>query len=120
MDMETQYITLYSPEIHQATNNEFEEAFYNATLQYSLRNIILVEQISQEKMLEALEKSLQICSLAGIDSKHHFKQIYISDIDIQTLYVDWLMSKKGVNLIVMQIPLLNEKMARWLWELADL
>jgi hypothetical protein len=30
------------------------------------------------------------------------------------------MTKKGLNLMVMQTPSMNEKMARWLWELAYL
>jgi hypothetical protein len=102
------------------SSNEFEEAVYASTLNYSLKHLKVAVTISPEILKEALQKSLQICSLAGINSKHHFKQIYVFDTSSGTLHIDWLMSKKGFNLMMMQIPFLNERKARWLWQLADL
>jgi hypothetical protein len=79
-----------------------------------------IEEISQENILEALQKSLQVCQLAGINSKQHFKKIYIYDDVVNSIHIDWKMSKRAVNLMATQIPTQNEKTARWLWELADL
>jgi hypothetical protein len=99
---------------------DFEEAIHYSKLHYSLRHLTFTADISPENILEALQKSLQICQLAGIESKHHFKKIYVYDASLKTLHIDWRMSKKGFNLMVMQFPLLNQKKALWLWELAGL
>ena len=116
--MKTDYITIYASNEDQTA--EFEEALHNSLRQYSLRHLPFIEEISQENILEALQKSLQVCQLAGINSKQHFKKIYIYDDVVKTIHIDWKMSKRAVNLMATQIPTQNEKMARWLWELADL
>ncbi len=118
--MKTTKITRYTSNEEQITLSEFEEAFYNSLRQYSLRHLTFAEDVTHENILEALKKSLQVCHLAGINSRHHFKKIYIYDAEISTMHIDWQMSKRGFNLMVMQIPSLNEKKARWLWELANL
>ncbi len=63
---------------------------------------------------------MQVCCLAGINSLHHFKKVYVYDTENSHVQIDWRMTKKGLNLMVMQTPSLNEQMARWLWKLADL
>jgi hypothetical protein len=131
--MNTEYITLYSSTAHHITSGEFEEALYNSTLQYSLQYSFqhvpmsedsmsedsISENIVHEKVMEALQKSIRICALAGIHSQQHFKRRYIFDERTETLHIDWLMSKKGLNVLMMHIPVVNEAMARWLWELAE-
>ena len=104
---------------HQFTPSEFEEALYNSTLRYSLRHLEFTENYAQENLREVLQKSLQVCYLAGVNSKRHFKQIYVFDANTGTIHIDWLMSKNGFNLMVIQASPLNEKMAQWLWELAN-
>jgi hypothetical protein len=116
--MKTDHLTLYSPPLRQFTGNEFEEALYHSMLQYSLQHLPIAEDILQEKTMEALQKSIQICSLADVNSKHHFKQMYIFDSNTGAMRIDWRMSKKGLNLMITQIPTLNEKTAQRLWELA--
>ncbi|WP_394758817.1 hypothetical protein [Flavobacterium sp.] len=98
----------------------FEEAIYDSKLQYSLSHLAFTENISPENIISALQKSLQICQLAGIESKHHFKKIYVYDPIDQVLHIDWRMSQKGFNLMIMQFPKLNQKTGYWLWELASL
>lgn len=98
--------------------NELEDAYYNSMLHYSLQHLSLLGDITPEKTMEALQKSLQICYLAGINSKHHFKEVYLFDVKTGTLTIDWRMSKIGFNLMIIQIPLLNEKLALWLWKLS--
>ena len=99
---------------------DFEEAIYTSKLHYSLRHLMFSENISTENIIEALQKSLRICQLAGIESKQHFKKIYVYDLENQTLQIDWRMSQKGFNLMIMQFPSLNQKNAIWLWKLASL
>ncbi len=118
--MNKTHIIHYSSNRHPVDANNFEEAFYQSQLKYSLRHFAFSKDILPEMIEEAIQKSLQICYLAGINSKHHFKQIFVFDINSGTLYTDWIMSKKGVNLMMMQLPFKNESLARWLWQLANL
>ncbi len=118
--METDIIIHYSSTTHQLSENEFEDAFYNSRLRYSLRHVTIMVNSSPENIGEAIQKSMQVCHLAGINSKHHFKKIYVFDSASGEMQTDWLLSKKGFNLMVMQINSLSEQRARWLWQLADL
>lgn len=118
--MKTNEITLFTLRRNPFMMNEFEEALQNSMRKYSLRQLNFMEDISEEQITEALQKSIQVCRLAGINSLQHFKKIYVYDPEISTMHIDWRMTKRGVNLMVMQTPSMNEKMARWLWELANL
>jgi len=103
--MKTDYITIYASNEDQSI--EFEEALHNSLRQYSLLHLPFIEEISQENILEALQKSLQVCQLAGINSKQHFKKIYIYDDVVKSIHIDWKMSKRAVNLMATQIPTQN-------------
>jgi hypothetical protein len=118
--MKNEEITVFPVRNNEFMMNEFEEALQNSMRKYSLRHLNFMDGISQEQLLEALQKSMQVCRLAGISSVQHFKKIYVYDPEISTMHIDWRMTKKGLNLMIMQTPSINEKMARWLWELADL
>ena len=117
--MKEHFVTHHSSAKYWFKESDFEEAFYNSKLVYSLRHLAFNKDISQEIIAEALQKSLQVCFLAGVNSKHHFKKIFVFDSNTGSLYTDWLMSKKGFNLMMTQIPLQNENLARWLWQLAN-
>lgn len=112
-------ITRHTANKYRAASADFEEALYDSMLRYSLRHLAFTGHVSNQSIVDTLQKALIVCSLAGINSQHHFKQIYVFDAHTGALYVDWLMSKKGFNLMIMQTPSLNQEMARWLWELAE-
>lgn len=117
--MKINEVTLLSSNNNQFLVNDFEEAFLNSLRRYSMKHLPYTEEVSQENIMEALQKSLQLCHLAGINGSQHFKKIFIYDADVHAIQVDWRMSKKGLNLMVMQSSQLNERLARWLCELAD-
>lgn len=117
--MKTDETILYASHKDYLELSEFEEAFHNLRRRYSMSHLTAGD-VSPENILEALQKSLRVCHLAGINSRHHFKKIYVYDAEISTMHIDWRISKRGVHLIALQIPSLNQQMARWLWEMADL
>lgn len=118
--MKNKEIVIFSFHHHLFEMNDLEEALQNSMRKYSLRHLNFMEDISEEQILEALQKSIQVCRLAGVNSVHHFKKVYVYDPEVRSMHIDWRMTKKGLNLMVMQTSSMNEKMARWLWELADL
>lgn len=116
--METYSITVYETRQVNAALDDFNEALRYQDLCYSMRDILLTGAATLEDLNEALQKSMQVCSLAEISSVEHFKPLYVFDPDTGITHTDWLMSKKGFCLMMMHLPL-NAQTARWLWELAD-
>lgn len=117
--MNTVTINLYPAYKHQFDSWSIEDNFYHWGLKYSLRHIRDIDSLMPEMIFDALQKSMRICYLLGINSKFHFKKVYVYDAIMGTLQIDWLMSRNGFNLLIMQLPSINENMAKWLWRLSD-
>ena len=98
----------------------FQDAYYNSKLIYSLQDLSFDENPLPIDIINALQKSIQICQLSGIQSEHHFKKIFVYDTETKSIRVDWKMSQNGYNLMIMQLPFLNEKIANRLWFLANI
>lgn len=79
---------------------------------YSLRKLNFMPDISQEDILQAVQKSMQVCCLAGINSLQHFKEVHVFNAEQSNVQIDWSMTKIGLDLMVMQTPSLNKPMAR--------
>jgi|ERR1043165_1598921 hypothetical protein len=117
--METYQITVYERHPARSVFDELDEALLESRLQYSMRHVLYTGAASMEELQLALQKSMQICSLAGSNSHYHFKPVYVFDPQTGITHTDWLMSKKAFCLMVMNLPL-NEQTAKWLWELTDI
>jgi hypothetical protein len=118
--MNTYSITPYSTQPDFSIFADIEDALRHAMLSYSVQHHLLsIGIVSEEDIEEALAKAMRICSLAGIDSSYHFKQIFVFDEKTGALHSEWQLSKTGLKLLITQSPSLNEKMACWLWEMVD-
>ncbi|MCX6188842.1 MAG: hypothetical protein NTW54_04455 [Bacteroidetes bacterium] len=117
--MNTFQIRNYAYPCNDSCQQEFEDALCFSNRCYSIQHLISSGVIAPDEMLEALQKAMKVCSLAGVDSSHHFKKIYIYDETENKTYIDWMMTKKGLSLILIQYPLLNEKLARWIVDLTE-
>jgi len=112
-------IQQYSEFFFYSDCNKWKDSFYESKLLYSLHHLTFVGDISNESIMEALQRSISICNSAGVDTRRHYKQIYIYDSVNSVLKIDWLMSKTGFNLMIFQIPTINPKISKWIWKLAD-
>lgn len=117
--MTSNAMTYYPIKSQSFYNRKFEEAFHDTMLVYSLLDLAILGDLSEENFQKALQQSIETCYLAGINSNYHFKQVYVFDNTIGTLRIDWRLSKTGLNLIIIQTPLLNNKMAIWQLKLAE-
>lgn len=104
---------------NQMAISDFEEMIYDVHLIYSLNQLNYLRYISDENIIESLRKSLMICNLIGENSKRHFKQIYVFDDSQGVMHIDWLISKKGIHLMLLQMKTIDKNMARWIWKMAD-
>jgi len=117
--MKKNYSNQYGIVEYSVPSNRFEEIFYHSKLIYSLKHLAYIEDLSESQILEALDKSLMVCYLTGINMAHHFKRIYVFDVKTNLLQSDWIMSKSGLNLMIIQMPGLNMNKAKWIWKLAE-
>jgi hypothetical protein len=117
--MKNQAIVPYTIENRLNFLTALKESILHSNLKYSSVDLQLILEISDYEIDNALSNAIAICHLAGIESSFHFKQIFVFDIDFNTINIHWKMSKKGFNLVVMQLQKRNQKNAVWLWQLTD-
>lgn len=118
--MKKHVLVPYVTQNYLAFLTPLKESILHANFHYSTFNLKLIQEIADDEMDEAIKNALSICCLVGIESKLHFKKIYVFDANTNTIHTDWRMSKKGFNLVAMQFQKLNQKKAIWLWQLADI
>jgi hypothetical protein len=117
--MSTINIIPYSADYSHAALADFEEVLHYSMLRYSMLHLLREGITSRESFNEALQKAMRVCDYAGISIEQHFKQVYAYDTDTGTMDIDWLMSKRGLKLIILEYPRLNKQLALWLWEWSD-
>ena len=66
--MNTHPITRHTVNKYKAAVTDFEEALYDSMLLYSLRHLAFTGHAPTQSMLDTLQKALQVCYLAGINS----------------------------------------------------
>jgi hypothetical protein len=118
--MEQNIIIRYSLTQNQKAAADFENALHDSLCKYSFRNLPFFEKITEEIIQEALQKSIQICQLAGVNSQYHFKKVYVYDDLQHSITIDWKMSKKAINLMITQINQPDYNTAKWIWKLVDI
>ncbi len=117
--MKNYAIVPYATENYLLFLKDLKESILHYKLKYSIFDLKLIQEMSDEEVEVSIKNAIAICHLVGIESKYHFKKIYVFDINHNSINIDWRMSKKGFNLIIMQFQKLNQKNAVWLWKLAD-
>ena len=117
--MATINIVSYSLDQSPFVIAEFEEAMKHSALSYSMRHLILAGVASEENFDQMLSRSMKVCQLAGIRVSDHFRQIFVFDHETGGTYFDWLMTREGFKLMLMQNPGLNVRLAHYLGELAQ-
>lgn len=118
--MKKHTIVPYVSENYLSFLKELKESILYSNLKYSSMDLQLIQEMSEEEIENSIKNAIAICHLVGVESKFHFKKIYVFDIDKNTVNIDWRMSKKGFNLVAMQFQKLNQKNAVWFWKLADI
>ncbi|MDQ5930181.1 MAG: hypothetical protein QG594_1968 [Bacteroidota bacterium] len=97
--------------------NSIKESIINTGFCYSIADLLLIQDLYDFEIDEAIKEAQEICLLVGIKSQFHFKKIYVFDLDKKNIKTDWKMSKKGFDLVVLQFQKINQKRAIWLWHL---
>ncbi|MBC7525821.1 MAG: hypothetical protein H7239_15465 [Flavobacterium sp.] len=117
--MKNNAIVPYATENYLSFLKELKESILHSKLQYSSIDLKLIQEMTYGEVEESIKNAIEICHLVGIESEYHFKKIYVFHVDNNSINIDWRMSKKGFNLVIMQLQKINKKNAIWLWKLAD-
>ena len=83
---------------------DFEELIHQSMMEYSMLDLIQQGLTSEEEFLDALKKVIRISQHGGFHLTHHFTRVYAYDPATGSLYVDWLMSRRGLKMIILQYP----------------
>jgi hypothetical protein len=113
--METVNITRYEVTMPGALD-DFTEMVHQLQLKYSTGNLALAG-LKADEVSCAVSRAMRICRLNDIDTRDHFRSLYIFDGKSGTVFCDWRMSRQGFMLALMNAPNCNPAIAYWQWEL---
>jgi hypothetical protein len=68
----------------------------------------------------AILKSIQVLKQAGLQPQHHFKHIYVTELDTGKTYNDWRISKMGFLLVLIHSTGSNQILNKWKIEMVKL
>lgn len=86
---------------------ELADAYYLCMFTHSIRQLSILGNFTPESIFIAMQKSFEICNLIGVNAKHHYKKVFVYDAQMGVTSIDWLMSKKGYNLMKSQLRILK-------------
>lgn len=109
-------LALYIQPYDSASLNDFLEALDQSEIHFSSKSLAFVFH-SPEEMQKAISRAMNICSSIGMPLRQHFRRRFLSDSTLQTLEVDWSMSKLAYCLMLMNGSDDNPIVARFQWEL---
>ncbi len=116
--METYAITLYLQQQRAVAIDEFDEALRYQDLRYQLRHLWQAGFSPADNIQQALQRAIEVCRMANINPREHFRPLYVFDSVTGNVSVDWMMSKRGFTLLMLQLPA-TEQTASWWWQLSD-
>lgn len=67
---------------------------------YSMQLLLGNEGIPKTNLFSAVKKSMELFNEAGINVRHHFKKIFITNEDATGTYVDWVLTQRALDLIL--------------------
>ncbi|MFN3557488.1 MAG: hypothetical protein ACK4VN_16130 [Bacteroidales bacterium] len=98
----------------------FKEALYDASLKYRCDDLFRAGFDDDAQISEAVLKSIQLLKQLDIPPHHHFRNIYITELETGKTYKDWRMSKAGFLLTVMNCSRNNPALSKWKMEMVKI
>lgn len=98
---------------------EISQQNSHINLPYSLFHLQSSDDFFASDINVAVIKAISICHLIGIESKLHFRKIYVFDDAEKSIKTDYRMSQIGFKLMIMQMKSTSKKGAQLMWQLAS-
>jgi hypothetical protein len=90
----------------------FADAIHDNELKYNCKDLYYAGIENDNELGDAILKSIQVIKQAGLLPHHHFKHMYVTELDTGNTYNDWRISRMGFLLILMHAtgnsPVLNK------------
>lgn len=98
----------------------FEEVLESIRFMYNCRHLSEAGLFRKEDINDAVGRAMLVCQLNGIDSRHHFKTVYVFNQADCSVTTDWCMTRQGLSLVIMNAPTPNLAIAKWQWQIANM
>ncbi|MAU25907.1 MAG: hypothetical protein CMH48_05815 [Muricauda sp.] len=92
-------LAIFEPRL-KAVLEAFGEALIASDLSYSLDKLRRYGFSGDQELSLAVKRALQICATLGLDTRKHFRYIYIVDLAERCVYREWRASKFGFYLVL--------------------
>lgn len=99
--------------------DQFAETLVNSELTYGCMDLRKTGIIDEADMAIAISKSMQTLQQAGIFPHHHFRHIFVTNIQTGNTYNDWRMSKTGFLLVLMHSSCKSPTLTKWKIEMVQ-
>ncbi|SFT41754.1 hypothetical protein SAMN05216474_0447 [Lishizhenia tianjinensis] len=92
------HIILYNSVNTNVDLNDLEEHLIDIDLRYRATELVTTGHMGFEEMQQAVKRAMNICKVAGVEVRKHFKAIYLCREGI--LLRDWRLSALARKLVV--------------------
>src|SRR5687767_8061170 len=113
--MATLNIALYEI-MNQPELDDFTDIVQSMQFKYNTAHLSLAG-LDHDDITTAVTRAMRVCRLNGIETREHFRSLYVFDKLHGGTYCDWRMTREGFMLAIMNAPTLNESLANCQWEI---
>jgi len=98
----------------------FADAVHEKELNYNCSDLYFAGVENDIELGAAILKSIQVLKQSGMLPQHHFKHIYVTELDTGKTYNDWRISKMGFMLVLMHATVNSPVLNKWKIEMVKL
>lgn len=98
--------------------DEFREVLHHLEFIYNTGHLAIAGVLPADINI-AVSNAMKVCKINNVDPADHFKSLYVFSIETGVTYCEWVMSRQGFALVVMNAPHTNATIARWQWEMVN-
>jgi hypothetical protein len=100
--------------------NRLSDKIHDLDLKYNCHDLYRAGIENETELKVAILKSIRVINQSGLAPQHHFKHIYITELDSGKTYSDWRMSRMGFLLTLIYSNANNHLINKWKIEILKL
>jgi hypothetical protein len=98
--------------------DDFVEAAHLIQFRFSSHHLIMAG-LHPGDIPESISRAMNVCTINNVDTKDHFRVLYLFNTEKEGLYSEWQMTREGFMLVVLNTPVINSSIARWQWKIIN-
>ncbi len=97
---------------------EFREKLHQMEFIYNTGHLAIAGVLPAD-INTAVRNAMKVCTINNVEPADHFRSLYVFNEKNHATYCEWLMSRQGFALVIINAPHTNATVARWQWELVN-